>query len=59
MIKEGSVRDPRAQARLIQMNATAQDSVAVELHRRRNLNDRDDEAARALGQRLLDLLKLP
>jgi hypothetical protein len=41
------------------MNANAQDSVAVELHRRRNLNDRDDEAAKALGQRLLDLLKLP
>ena len=59
MIKDGSVRDPRAQARLIQMNADARDSVAIELHRRRNLNDKDDEAARALGQRLLDLLKLP
>jgi hypothetical protein len=59
MIQDGSVRDPRAQARLIQMNVSAQDSVAVELHRRRNLNDRDDEAAKALGQRLLDLLKLP
>jgi hypothetical protein len=59
MIKDGSVRDPRAQARLIQMNSNAQDSVAVELHRRRNLNDRDDEAAKALGQRFLDLLKLP
>ena len=59
MIKDGSVRDPRAQARLIQMNSDAQDSIAIELHRRRKLDDRDDEAARALGQRLLDLLKLP
>jgi len=59
MIKDGSVRDPRAQARLIQMNSNAQDSIAIELHRRRSFNDKDEEAARALGQRLLDLLKLP
>jgi hypothetical protein len=59
LICNGSVRDPRAQARLFQMNASAQDSVAVELQQRRARKDEDDDAARALGQRFLDLLKVP
>jgi hypothetical protein len=59
MIANGSVRDPRAQARLIQMNASAHDSAAVELQQRRARKDEDNDAARALGQRLLDLLRVP
>lgn len=53
------VRDPRSQARLIQIDAPASDAVAIELQQRRARNDEDSEAARALGQRLLDLLKVP
>lgn len=59
MITDGSVRDPRSQARLIQMNASAEDSVAVELQQRRARKDEDNDGARALGQRFLDLLKEP
>jgi hypothetical protein len=61
LVKDGSVRDPRTQARLIQVDADARTSIAIELHRRRSLdeNDSDNEGARALGQRLLDLLRVP
>jgi hypothetical protein len=54
-----SVRDPRTQARIIQLDAPASESIAIELHQRRARNDEDDQAARALGQRLLDVLRLP
>ena len=53
------VRDPRTQARIIQMDATASESVAIELQQRRARNDEDGQAARALGQGLLDILRLP
>ena len=59
LIQDGSVRDPRSQSRLIQMNAKARDSIAIELHRRRAPKDEHSEAARALGQRFLDILKVP
>jgi hypothetical protein len=53
------VRDPRTQARVIQIDAAASDSVAIELHQRRARKSEDNEPARALGQRLLDVLKVP
>jgi hypothetical protein len=59
LLKSGNVRDPRTQARLIQIDENARTSVAMELYRRRNLNDPDNAPAQALGQRLLDVLKVP
>jgi hypothetical protein len=54
-----NVRDPRAQARLIEIDEEARTRVAMELYRRRSLNDVDNVPAEALGQRLLDVLKVP
>jgi hypothetical protein len=59
LLSLGSVRDPRTQADLIQMDEDAATRVAMELHRRRSLNDIDNEAVRALGQRFLDVLRGP
>lgn len=53
------VRDPRTQVQLIQVDVDARTRVAMELYRRRSLNDVDNEPAEALGQRLLDVLKVP
>jgi hypothetical protein len=54
-----SVPDPRVQAKLIQLDEDAATRVAMELQRRRSLNEDENVAAVALGQRLLDLLKTP
>jgi len=59
LLLSDNVRDPRAQARLIEIDEEARTRVAMELYRRRSLNDVDNEPARVLGQRLLDVLKLP
>jgi hypothetical protein len=59
LLTSGAIRDPRTQAQLIQVDAEAKTRVAMELYRRRGLNDIDNEPARALGQRLLDVLKVP
>ncbi len=59
LLASGAIRDPRTQAQLIQVDAEARTRVAMELYRRRGLNDVDNEPARALGQRLLDVLKVP
>jgi hypothetical protein len=59
LLASGAVRDPRTQAQLIQVDAEARARVAMELYRRRGLNDVENEPARALGQRLLDVLRLP
>jgi hypothetical protein len=59
LLATGAVRDPRTQAQLIQVDAEARTRVAMELYRRRGLNDVENEPARALGQRLLDVLRLP
>jgi hypothetical protein len=52
-------RDPRTQTRLIQMDEDTRTTVAMELYRRRSLDDVDNAPAEALGQRLLDVLKVP
>ncbi len=59
LLYSDNVRDPRAQARLIEIDEEARTRVAMELYRRRSLKDVDNEPARVLGQRLLDVLKLP
>jgi hypothetical protein len=59
LLTSGAIRDPRTQAQLIQIDAEARTRVAMELYRRRGLNDVDNEPARALGQRFLDVLKVP
>ena len=59
LLRSDNVRDPRAQARLIEIDEEARTRVAMELYRRRSLNDVDNEPARVVGQRLLDVLKLP
>lgn len=59
LLASGKVRDPRTQVQLIQVDAEARARVAMELYRRRSLNDVDNEPAEALGQRLLDVLKVP
>ena len=59
LLQSDNIRDPRAQARLIEIDEEARTRVAMELYRRRSLNDVDNEPARLVGQRLLDVLKLP
>lgn len=59
LVLEGKVTDPRAQALLIQVDEAARTRVAMELYRRRSLYDPENFPAEVLGQRLLDLLKLP
>jgi hypothetical protein len=54
-----NIRDPRTQARLVQEDEDARTRVAMELYRRRSLNNVDNEPAEVLGQRLLDVLKVP
>jgi hypothetical protein len=59
LLLSDNVRDPRAQARMIEIDEEARTRVAIELYRRRSLNDVDNVPAQALGQRLLDVLKVP
>ena len=59
LLASEAVRDPRTQTQLIQIDAEARTRVAMELSRRRGLNDVGNEPAQALGQRLLDVLKVP
>jgi hypothetical protein len=59
LLLSDNVRDPRDQARLIEIDEDARTRVAMELHRRRSLNDVDNAPAEALGQRFLDVLKVP
>jgi hypothetical protein len=59
ILANDNVRDPRTQALLIQLDENARTQVAMELYRRRSLNDIDNAPAEALGQRLLDVLKVP
>ena len=41
------------------MNAEPRDSIAIEVQQRRARTGEESEPARALGQRLLDILKTP
>jgi hypothetical protein len=59
MLLNDNVRDPRTQARLIEIDEDARTRVAMELHRRRSLNDVDNAPAQVLGQRFLDVMKVP
>jgi hypothetical protein len=59
MLLNDNVRDPRTQARLIEIDEDARTRVAMELHRRRSLNDVDNAPAEVLGQRFLDVMKVP
>jgi hypothetical protein len=59
LLTSGNIRDPRTQASLLQVDQDARTAVAMELYRRRDLNDIDNAPAEALGQRLLDVLKVP
>ncbi|MDX2204032.1 MAG: hypothetical protein NW223_14875 [Hyphomicrobiaceae bacterium] len=59
ILAEDKALDPRTQALLIQVDEAARTRVAMELHRRRSLDDPENAPAEALGQRFLDLLKLP
>lgn len=59
LLAEDSVRDPRTQALLMQKDETARTRIAIELYLRRSLRDLDHLPARVLGNRLLDVLKLP
>jgi hypothetical protein len=59
LLTSGNIRDPRTQASLLQVDQDARTAVAIELYRRRDLNDIDNAPAEALGQRLLDVLKVP
>ena len=59
LVASRTVRDPRSQARLLQMNAEPLDSIAIEVQQRRARVGKESEPARALGQRLLDILKVP
>jgi hypothetical protein len=54
-----TVRDPRVQAALIQAHADTRTSVVEELRRKRKLRDDQVEPASALGERFLEILKLP
>jgi hypothetical protein len=59
LVADRNVRDPRTQARLLQMNAEPRDSIAIEVQQRRARTGEESEPARALGQKLLDILKTP
>ena len=59
LLLSDNVRDPRTQARLIAIDENARTQVAMELQRRRSLNDVDNAPAEVLGQRFLDVLKVP
>lgn len=59
LIKSEDIRDPRSQLALVQKDSDARTRTLLELERLRVLNDDDRVAARVLGQRMLDILKLP
>jgi hypothetical protein len=59
LIESENIRDPRSQVALVQKESGARTRTLLELERLRVLNDDDRVAARVLGQRMLDLLKLP
>lgn len=59
LIEEELIADPRTVTALAQRDLDARNRVMLELQRLRNLKDDEQEAPRVLGQRLLDLLKLP
>ena len=59
LLEKDLVADPRTVTALAQKDLDARNRVLIELQRLRNLNDDDQEAPRILGQRLLDLLRLP
>ena len=51
--------DSRSVTALVQKDASARNRVLIELVRLRNLEDDEREAPRILGERLLELLRLP
>ncbi len=59
LIDSESIRDPRAQVALVQKESDARTRTVLELERLRVLSDDDRVATRVLGQRMLDILKLP
>jgi hypothetical protein len=59
LIEDELIADPRTVTALAQRDLDARNRVILELQRLRNLKDDEQEAPRVLGQRLLDLLKLP
>ncbi len=59
LIEAEVLPDPRTVTALIQKDATARNRVLIELQRLRDLQDDDQEAPRRLGQRLLELLRVP
>jgi len=59
IIEEGLVEDTRTMTALVQKNSDARNRILIELQRLRNLQDDEFEAPRILGQRLLDLLRVP
>ena len=59
VLQRDNIRDPRTQGRAVQEDEDVRTRVAIELYRRRDLSDVDNEPAEALGQRLLDVLRLP
>lgn len=59
LIESENIRDPRAQTALVQKESGARTRTVLELERLRVLADEDRLAARVLGQRMLDLLKVP
>jgi hypothetical protein len=59
LIDSDVLRDPRTVTALIQKDATARNRVLIELQRLRGLEDDEKEAPRLLGERLLELLRVP
>jgi hypothetical protein len=59
LIETDVLRDERQVRALVQKNSGARNRILIELQRLRDLQDDAREAPRILGQRLLDLLRLP
>jgi hypothetical protein len=59
LLKEDLVQDPRTVTALVQKDQMARNRVLIELQRLTDLQDEDNQAPRLLGQRLLDLMRLP
>jgi hypothetical protein len=59
LIETDVLRDERQVRALVQKNSGARNRILIELQRLRDLQDDEKEAPRILGQRLLDLLKVP
>jgi hypothetical protein len=59
IVAEDVVPDSRSLTAIVQKDASARNRVLIELQRLRNLEDDDREAPRLLGERFLEIMRLP